>query len=180
MNCVSVHHNDRGLPLLSHDPADVHFFIFSLASHWGESQNVLPLLLLCIGLPETDFLCAARNPIAFSSPSSAVTSFPRVAVWDSAPVFASLPFFRAECSMWEDSARSGRSGSTVSKESQPLSSAWRWALTTWFWLRTRRWWENKNTLQPSPTSLTCACPCAADTYRPHTVRLHCGCVKMLL
>lgn len=47
---------------------------------WGGgrgSQNVLPPSLLRIGLPETDFLGAARNPTAFSSPSSAVTSFPR-------------------------------------------------------------------------------------------------------
>lgn len=66
---------------------------------WGEeSQNVLPQSLLCIGLPETDFLCAASNPIAFSSPSFAVTSFPRVAVWDSALVFASLPFL---CRMFD-------------------------------------------------------------------------------
>lgn len=124
---------------------------------WG-SQNVLPPSLLGIGWPETDFLCAARNPTAFSSPSSAVTSFPRSQSGTELILFASLQFFFcfcfAECSMWEDNAQSERSGSTVLRESQPLSSAWRWALMTWSWLRTRRWWEKKtHTHSATPVSL---------------------------
>ena len=46
----------------------------------------------------------------------------------------------AGCLTSEASGQRGRSGSTASRESRLSSSVWPWALTTWSWLRMRRWW----------------------------------------
>lgn len=105
---------------------------------------------------KTNLFCAMCNPIAFSLLSFIVTSFPRTRTNAQAHIslrHCPLCFILfAECSMWEDSAQSVRSGFTVLKESQPLFSALHWVLMTWFWLRMRRWWGKKKTHITTPVS----------------------------